>query len=205
MLEDTGERIIPKNMKITNGLLLEHLARYYFATHFAYGRVLDVASGSGYGTHILAKKYKKKITEVIGLDNSKDAIDYAKHNYYHPLSTFIVEDITHPMLPNRLGQFDTIVSFETIEHIENEKQFLSNIYRLLKPKGTLILSTPFGQGRGKRTNQPFHVHQLTVNEFMNLFPTYKTSSFYVQNGVLIEPASSSTGQHYPIGIAICIK
>lgn len=148
MLKDTGERIIPEKMKITNELLLEHIARYHFASNYIQGRVLDFASGSGYGSHIIAKKSKKKIDEVIGVDIDVKAVKYARSTYYHPLTTYLNEDVTDPHLPEKLGQFDSILSFETIEHVIEEKQFLSNVYNLLKPEGTLILSTPFGKGRG---------------------------------------------------------
>ncbi|MFD1040647.1 class I SAM-dependent methyltransferase [Virgibacillus byunsanensis] len=206
MLEDTGERVIPERMKITNGLLLEHLARYHFASDYVSGRVLDFASGSGYGSHIIAKMCKKKVTEVIGIDIDKAALDYAKKTYYHPLTTYHEGDVTDPQLPDELGQFDSIMSFETIEHVKQEKQFLSNIYNMLKPNGTLILSTPFGEGRGVPCGSPFHVHQLTVPEFKALFGEYASTEFYFQKGVLIEPDSSfNTNKHYPLGIVVCKK
>ncbi|MUK89257.1 methyltransferase domain-containing protein [Ornithinibacillus sp. L9] len=205
MLKDTGERVIPEKMKILNGLLLEHIARYHFATHYVYGRVLDFASGSGYGSHIIAKSCKKKIDEIIGVDYDNDTIEYAKGKYYHPLSTFLVGDVTDPEIPKKLGTFDCILSFETIEHIGDEERFLKNVYQLLKPGGTLILSTPFGEGRGKPSGQEFHVHQLTVDEFKHLFGDYQSTSFYFQKGVVIEPACAAENKDYPLGIALCKK
>ncbi|WP_204502237.1 methyltransferase domain-containing protein [Aquibacillus albus] len=205
MLKDTGERVIPEKMKITNGLLLEHIARYHFAANYVHGRVLDFASGAGYGSHIIAKQCKKKIDEVLGVDIDSEVVDYAQKTYYHPLSTYRQADVTDPLLPEKLGKFDTVLSFETIEHVEDEEQFLSNIYHLLKPGGTLVLSTPFGQGRGKPCGSPFHVHQLTVEEFTNLFHDYEETTFYFQNGVLIEPAFLGTRDHYPLGIVVCKK
>lgn len=205
MLKDTGERVIPEKMSITNELLVEHIARYHFATYYAHGRVLDFASGSGYGTHILAKKGKDKLTEVIGVDNDKEAIAYAKANYYHPLSNFLEADVTDPELPEKLGTFDTIISFETYEHVKEEEQFLANIRKLLKPNGTLILSTPFGEGRGKPSGSPFHVHQITEQEFKALFSEDDFSSvqFYLQRGALIVPESSREEEYFPLGIVLC--
>lgn len=55
-----GERIIPKLMKPMNGMLLEHIARYYFATPYVRGRVLDIACGTGYGSHLVAKERKRR-------------------------------------------------------------------------------------------------------------------------------------------------
>ncbi|HEX6593173.1 MAG TPA: class I SAM-dependent methyltransferase [Bacillota bacterium] len=205
MLKDTGERVILEKMKRTNPLLIEHLARYHFACEYAYGRVLDFASGTGYGSHIIAKTCKKKVSEVIGIDIDADAVKYAQGTYYHPKTTFLQEDVTNPDLPDQLGTFDVIVSFETIEHVAKEKQFMANMYRLLKQGGTLIVSTPFGKGRGIPSGNHFHVHQLTVQEFKESFSAYRDTEFYFQKGALITPARFATKKHYPLGIAVCRK
>lgn len=206
MLKDTGERIIPENMKILNGLLIEHIARYHFAKEYAYGRVLDFASGSGYGSHIIAKSRVNHVEAVIGIDIDPDAVKYAKATYYHPCSTFLVGDVTDQTLPDKLGQFDCIISFETIEHVREEAKFMKNIYEMLKPGGTLILSTPFGEGRGKPSGQEFHVHQLTVQEFKELFADYPDKNFFYQKGALIQPEHPAViEKNFPLGIAICKK
>ncbi len=206
MLKDTGERVIPEKMDITNNLLIEHIARYHFATLFAHGRVLDIASGTGYGTHIIAKRCKDKVQEIIGVDKDEAAVKYARSQYYHPLSAHVVGDVTDPSLVDELGEFDVIASFETYEHIQEEEQFLDNLNRLLKPGGTLILSTPFGKGRGIPSGVPFHVHQITMEEFKNLFEKYPYEvEFYYQNGALIVPESFRREEYYPIGIAVCRK
>lgn len=207
MLNDTGERVIPEKMKITNGLLLEHIARYHFASDYVQGRVLDFASGSGYGSHIIAKLCKKNVEQVVGIDIDREVVDYAKRTYYHPLTSYLEGDVVDPYLPEKMGEFDTILSFETFEHVKEEKEFLSNIYNMLKPGGILVLSTPFGKGRGKPCRSPFHVHQLTVDEFTSLFRDYSFSkvSFFFQKGVLIEPAFLNKNKYYPLGIAVCEK
>lgn len=205
MLKDTGERIIPEKMGMMNNLLLEHLARYHFSIPHVRGRVLDFASGSGYGTHIIAKACKNEIDEIVGVDFDLEALEYARAAYYHPLSSFIEGNVTDPGLPEKLGHFDTILSFETVEHVTDEKQFLANVYAMLKPEGIVILSTPFGKGRGVPCGSPFHVHQLTVKEFQGLFEDYREKEFFFQKGVLVEPAASARQGYYPLGIAICKK
>ncbi|MGY4691283.1 class I SAM-dependent methyltransferase [Salibacterium sp. K-3] len=201
MLEDTGERIIPKEMKPENGLLLEHLARYTFALPYVKGRVLDIAAGTGYGAQMTAKKKKKEIHEIIGVDVDPETIRYAKQHYYHPLLTFQTADALDPHIGDELGTFDTILSFETIEHVPDDQTFLHNILNLLRPGGTLVLSTPFGQGRGKPSSSPFHYHQITEAEFRELFHRFPATSFYYQRGVTIEPKRE--GLHYPLGVAVC--
>ncbi|WP_181350298.1 bifunctional 2-polyprenyl-6-hydroxyphenol methylase/3-demethylubiquinol 3-O-methyltransferase UbiG [Thalassobacillus sp. CUG 92003] len=203
MVEDTGERVIPAFMKASNKLLLEHMARYQFALPYAHGRVLDLSCGAGYGTHMTAKERKQDVDQVIGVDIDQAIIDYARCEYYHPSSHFYVMDAVDPALPDKLGTFDTILSFETYEHIAEEQQLLTNYYHLLKKGGTLIVSTPFGQGRGKACGSPFHVHQLTPSEFQNLFGDYAEVEYFYQKGVLIEPPRQNI--HYPLGIAVCRK
>ncbi|MGM0863278.1 MAG: class I SAM-dependent methyltransferase [Bacillota bacterium] len=205
MLQDTGERVIPDNMKSSNGLLLEHMARYHFTLPYIKGRVLDMACGSGYGAQLLAKQGKKTVTEVVGIDTNQEAITYARGRYYHPKFAYYCENATDSGLNEKLGLFDTIVSFETYEHIEAEEQFLSNLFQLLKPGGKLILSTPFGKGRGVECGSPFHVHQITVREFTRLFKDYpyKKVEFYFQRGVVIEPPIED--RYYPLGLAVCEK
>lgn len=206
VVEYTGERVIPELMKPMNGMLLEHLARYYFALPYVKrGRVLDIACGAGYGAHMVAKACKKDIEEVVGVDVDPEAVEYARRTYYHPLTRFEVGDALDGGLPERLGQFDVILSFETIEHVADDRGFLEVLYRMLKPGGTLVLSTPFGAGRGQPTLEKFHVCQLTEGEFWELFERFafaEVERFY-QRGVTFE--TGRAGVHYPFGIAVCRK
>ncbi len=185
MLQDTGERIIPDEMKPNNLLLLEHLARYSFALPYVKGRVLDIACGSGYGAHMLAKLRKRSIQELVAVDIHQDALDYARKRYYHPLITYQKADVLDPLLSERLGTFDVIISFETIEHVENDRLF-KQMKSLLRRGGKLILSTPFGRGRGIPSGEPFHFHQLNREEFQSSFGSFRKVDFYYQNGVAIE-------------------
>ncbi|WP_280771351.1 class I SAM-dependent methyltransferase [Salipaludibacillus daqingensis] len=207
MLKDTGERVIVEEMKPTNGMLLEHVARYYFASAYVKGNALDIACGTGYGTKMIAKGRKREISSIIGVDIDQDAITYAIQHYYHPLLGFKQGDALDKNLKNTIGTFDTILSFETIEHVPNDKDFLENLYELLAPGGTLVLSTPFGEGRGKPCGSPFHYHQLTEEEFTSLFKNdvpFEHVEFYYQHGVMFEKEKRE-GLHYPLGIAVCRK
>lgn len=205
MLEWTGERIIPKQLKPTNGMLLEHIARYYFATPYIQGRVLDIACGTGYGCHMVAKERKREVIEIVGVDNDQETITYANIEYNHQKVTYMLGDAIDPELPLKLGKFDTILSFETIEHVENDEIFMDNLYRMLKPGGVLVLSTPFGRGRGMPTSEPFHVHQLTPDEFQELVSRFHFTNvdIYYQRGVTFEKPRD--GVRYFIGVAVCIK
>lgn len=186
-----------------NGLLLEHIARYQFAMDYVKGRVLDIATGVGYGAQLVAKAKKHKMDELLAVDLDIEAINYAKSRYYHPNVQYMQADVLDPELPGKLGMFDTILSFETLEHLQQEDIFMQSLYDMLNPGGTLILSTPFGDGRGVPCGSPFHVQQLNWKEFHQLFAKYEHCIFYYQRGVLIEPKRNDI--HYPIGIAVCQK
>ncbi|HEX7064743.1 MAG TPA: class I SAM-dependent methyltransferase [Bacillales bacterium] len=203
MLQDTGERIIPDRMKPTNGMLLEHIARYYFATPYVKGRVLDISCGVGYGTQMIAKICKKDMEIAVGVDIDGGALEYGRGRYHHPLIEWVEADALDRRLPEKLGVFDTILSFETIEHLADDELFINNLQSMLKPGGTLVLSTPFGHGRGKPTNEPFHVHQLTPAEFKALFESFSSVEIYNQRGVTFEPPRN--GVHYAFGVAVAKK
>jgi len=190
-------------MKPTNGMLLEHLARYYFAAPYAVGRVLDIACGTGYGCHMTAKERKREVTEIIGVDSDEETIRYADLEYNHQKVTYIQGNALDPELPDRLGTFDTILSFETIEHLEDDRLFMEQLYRMLKPEGTLVLSSPFGRGRGMPTSEPFHFHQYTPEEFEELFSRFSQVEIYYQRGLTFEKPRD--GIRYFIGIAVCRK
>lgn len=203
MLEWTGERIIPKQLKATNGMLLEHLARYYFATPYVKGRVLDIACGTGYGSHMTAKERKREVTQIVAVDLDQETLNYANVEYNHQKIEYVQGDVTDRTLPERLGEFDTILCFETIEHVEDDRAVMENLYRMLKPGGILVLSSPFGRGRGMPTSEPFHVHQLTPEEFEELFVDFAETEIYYQRGVTFEKPRD--GVRYFIGIAVCVK
>src|SRR5690606_26523042 len=106
--------VVPEFMEPTNGMLLEHIARYQFAIPYAKGRVLDFACGSGFGSQIIAKAQKKQLDEIVAIDNDADIINYARGHHYHPLINFRKEHAADPLLPQKLGLFDLIISYETI-------------------------------------------------------------------------------------------
>src|SRR2546426_8872802 len=110
MLEATGERLLPDQQR---GELVhaEHLARYRFATQFARRRrVLDAASGEGYGTAMLAAA---GAGAAVGVELDPDVVAHAREKYG---LEFVQGDVCD--LPFDESSFDLVVSFETIEHVQ---------------------------------------------------------------------------------------
>ncbi len=198
----TGERVVPKLMKHNNGLLIEHIKRYEFASKFAKGRVLDIACGTGYGCQILLENDKSRsICHIAGVDIDAYTIKYAKTNYPHEKVSYLVKDAESQGLEIELGGFDTIVSFETIEHLKHDAVFVNSLSKLLNSSGNLIISTPFGRGRGIPCSNPYHVHQYKEEEFIQLLRRFKNIDMYYQRNEAIE--KPTTGKEYYIMIAVC--
>jgi 2-polyprenyl-3-methyl-5-hydroxy-6-metoxy-1,4-benzoquinol methylase len=139
-----------------------HLARYQFAlTYVSAGdKILDVPCGSGYGTKLLATKG----SEVIGIDNSSEAIGHAEEFFQTKNNHFSVGDmekLSKTIVDN--AGFDVIVSFEGIEHIKNPEPFLTETKKLLKKGGCFIVSTP-----RKPHGSPYHLREYSLEEFISI-------------------------------------
>ena len=168
-LEYTGERIIPDLPECRPGTPIyeTHLDRYRFAAAYATGKtVLDIACGVGYGAQYLVEHGAER---VIGGDISPDAISYAEARYATPRTSFNVMSAEEIPLP--ASSVDCAVSMETIEHVPDAGRFLGELTRVLRPGGTLLISTPnratYGSGRETPDNR-FHTREYTLEEFRAL-------------------------------------
>jgi ubiquinone/menaquinone biosynthesis C-methylase UbiE len=168
-VEFTGERYFPELDSPEIGY--SHWHRYLYACQFTVNKVvLDIACGEGYGSHLFAQTAYK----VIGVDIDEETISHAASKYQKENLSFIVGSVSDiPIVEN---SFDTIISFETIEHItENlQREFLHEVKRLLKKDGTFLISTPnrlFCGDVPVYTNK-FHVKEFYPDEFKELLSNY---------------------------------
>jgi 2-polyprenyl-3-methyl-5-hydroxy-6-metoxy-1,4-benzoquinol methylase len=99
----------------------------------ATGDVLDFGAGNGELTRRLA---------ACGRFRSVTAIDLVRHaEFVDDHIPFIVSDLNEPTgLP--AGSFDLVVSCEVVEHLENPRAVAREWFRLLRPRGSLVMSTP---------------------------------------------------------------
>lgn len=164
----TGERLIPDIECTRNKFLYkEHIMRYKFASRFIEDKtILDIACGTGYGTNIMVNNGKPKF--IVGADKSEEAIIYALNRYVGKNTDF--KKIEAPILDLQNEYFDCIVSFETLEHITDQKKMIMEFYRVLKKGGFLILSTP--NKKVTAWNNPFHVKELTWQELEEMLKPY---------------------------------
>jgi SAM-dependent methyltransferase len=139
----------------------EHAARYVFALPFVDRRtVLDIACGTGYGISILAERAK----HIVGVDVDPQAAAEARSQGGENSAVLLADGLNLPFVDN---SFDVITSFETLEHLHGRAKFLSELGRVLRPSGMLVLSTPNAlytrPVKGKPAN-PFHVHEYEPEE-----------------------------------------
>ncbi len=159
----TGERTIP-------GILEEN---YWFRRHEAVYEaiaprcrdavVLEAGCGEGYGADLLAGGARR----VLALDYDAPAVAHVARRYPRvaPARANLV------MLPVADETVDVVVSLQVIEHLWEQERFLAECRRVLRPGGTLIVSTPnrltFSPGRDTPLN-PFHTRELTGPELAGL-------------------------------------
>ena len=161
-LEDSGERLLPTWEHIS---VAEHLHRYALAMSLASGkRVLDIASGEGYGSRLLGSVARN----VLGVDRSAAAVAHAARKYGGPSVRFLQADAAR--IPCRDAAFDLVVSFETIEHLLDQEAMVAEIRRVLAPDGLLVMSSPERANHGEKDGyvNEFHVLELYGHEFLDL-------------------------------------
>lgn len=140
-----------------------HLRRYEFAAKFvASKRVVDAACGTGYGSALL--RTCGGASEVVGVDIDARAVDYATRRFAGPNLRFVHASATSTGLPSE--SFDAAVSFETVEHVRDARGLIDEFHRVLRPNGTLVISTP--NDAGLTTH---HVHSFTRDSLQALLET----------------------------------
>lgn len=129
------------------------LQAYYLARPYVKGQLLELGCGEGRGVAVLqdlADKY-------VALDKIGEVIEKLKNSF--PDVTFH-QAFFPPFSGIQDNQFDTVVSFQVIEHIKDDSKFLSEIYRVLKPGGKAVLTTP--NIKKTLTRNPWHIREYTA-------------------------------------------
>lgn len=113
-------------------------------------RVLEV--GCGFGEFSAAMEDQFNV-EAVGIDPwlRFGQGPYADRTFHHPL------DITSDEVL-ALGTFDYVASFDVLEHVEDPKRALTNIFQLLKPNGRAFLKYNLHRG----ANASHIVHHTNV-------------------------------------------
>jgi 2-polyprenyl-3-methyl-5-hydroxy-6-metoxy-1,4-benzoquinol methylase len=155
--EDSPERL---DADENRGRLIvsEHRGRYLWGAQLAAGmRVLDAGCGTGYGLGILADA---GAATVIGVDISEIAVAHASESNPDRRIEVVRSDLRGLPFPD--GEFDLVVCFEVIEHVDEREAILDELARVLSADGVLCISTP--NSRVYPPGNPFHVHEYEPQE-----------------------------------------
>jgi len=148
---------------------------YSFANQFVYGRVLDAACGRGVGSDILAHGCE----EVVAVDNSTEAINYAKKHYED--IKFICDDILE-FLSSCKDRFDCVVAMEAIEHFDDDLGFVRLVYELLPREGVFVFSVPYLEKLGRN---PFHKHfYYSKDKLIPYLKGFKYEFYYYKDATI---------------------
>lgn len=191
-MEFTGERFVPT---VHGDIELEHLHRYALARTLVTGlHVLDIASGEGYGSAMLAET----ALHVTGVDIAPDAVAHARQRYLRPNLQYLEGSCSAIPLPDH--SIDAIVSFETIEHHDQHTEMMQEITRVLRPNGLLIISSPDKQhySVGPAFHNEYHVKELYENEFRNLLGQYFSHCRYWGQRIVHGSAILATEHATPV-------
>ncbi|CAN7278520.1 class I SAM-dependent methyltransferase [Paenibacillus sp. LjRoot56] len=163
----TGERFIPN----CDGpeIEAEHVHRYRIisgCSSIKGMKVLDAGCGTGYGSFILAQSAES----VIGIDISHETIEWCKE-HYEVQDNLTFKQASLEELPFIDAEFDCIINFEVIEHVDKniQRAFLKEAKRVLKSTGVIIMSTPNKRIYTDKSgyHNPFHVSEFYEDEFIN--------------------------------------
>ena len=142
-----------------------------------------------------------KAVASIGLDIDPTAVSFASNLYGD--CGFAQCDVTKLCIAD--ASIDVVVSFETIEHIEDQGKFLNECHRVLKQGGVLICSTPNQMLSKWAPQNPFHVRELTVREFTDtvssIFGDVQLFSQNCVNYFIWLPRYLATGAMERLGLA----
>jgi len=159
----TGERTVP-GVPEENYWFRRHEAAYLALREHCVGAVvLEAGCGEGYGADLLAGVAKRVV-----------ALDYEQQTTEHVLARYPALDVLRGnlvSLPVGSGTIDVVANFQVLEHLWDQAGFLAECFRVLRPGGGLLLTTPnritFSPGQDTPTN-PFHTRELNPAELAAL-------------------------------------
>ncbi len=139
------------------------LKAYVVAEDYIKGDVLEVGCGEGRGIDRLLPKAKT----YTAIDKIEDVIERLRQKY--PTGKFLSGNIP-PLSPFASNSFDVVITFQVIEHIENDSLFLQEIHRVLRPGGLAIITTP--NRPMSLSRNPWHIREYTGAELGSLASRY---------------------------------
>ena len=149
----TAERVSLE--KSDNYVFQRSVLAYHHAAGLVEGDVLEIGTGTGYGVEVVAPKATRYISVDKQLPPSIMQLENVE--YY---------DMEVPPIDFENCSFDAVVSFQVIEHIEKDIDFVREVARVLRSGGKFVVSTP--NAPMSLTRNPWHVREYNADELRNL-------------------------------------
>jgi len=154
MALQTAERVSARDAS-DNFVFQRSILAYYKAAELVSGRVLEIGTGMGYGVEVVAPAAERFIT----VDKSQAySVDLPSNTEFRQM--------TVPPLDFADENFDYVISFQVIEHIKRDRDFVKEVSRVLRKGGSFIVSTP--NAPMSLTRNPWHVREYRAEELRQL-------------------------------------
>ena len=138
------------------------LKAYYEAAPLVSGDTLELGCGEGRGVGLISQQAKT----YLALDKIPEVINKLSAEYPH----LSFSQAVFPPMDFPDESFDTIVNFQVIEHIQDDKLFLKEIARMLRPRGRAIITTP--NNKMTLSRNPWHTREYTGDQLKDLAAKY---------------------------------
>jgi 2-polyprenyl-3-methyl-5-hydroxy-6-metoxy-1,4-benzoquinol methylase len=139
---------------------------YVVAESYIQGDVLEVGCGEGRGID----RVLPKSASFTAVDKIESALVKLRQKY--PTGKFLSMNIP-PLAVLPSNTFDVVITFQVIEHIEDDSLFLKEIHRVLKPGGIALVTTP--NQKLSLTRNPWHIREYLAGELSALGKKYFSS------------------------------
>ena len=175
MLE-TAERV-NSQYEANNYVFNRQLKAYELAKEMVSGKILELGSGEGYGIDLLSPK--ADIYQAV--DKFDTTIDFDKNKNVR------FTKLTIPPLSGiQDNSYDFVVAFQLIEHIEEDRDLVKEINRVLVKGGKFIVTTP--NIKTTLSRNPWHIREYTKEELHELLKSsfHKVETLGIFGDVLVD-------------------
>ncbi len=154
----TAERVSQRDAS-DNFVFQRSLLAYYRAAELVEGDVLEIGTGMGYGAEVIAPCARHFLT-----------IDKTAPEALALPDNAIFRQMKVPPIAMPEEAFDRVVSFQVIEHIQDDRAFVGEVHRVLRQGGRFIVSTP--NAPMSLTRNPWHIREYRAEELKALLEEY---------------------------------